>query len=487
MRCVFDEELQCIYCGWQARVPGTRRMCDRTAERQDAGIFDLVSNYAAALSRWLAAGRPVRTQQEIDGLLEICKACELFDGSKCRRCGCRLSKSTSGWANKLAMATEQCPLGKWGVVESVRQDAVRVGFVLADVRSGGGVFSWFMPLVERLPAFGVSVSGLAFVGGEGQITQHAVDSISRHCPVIGKISHTGAYKVPRHEESIWAIAKNSDVLVVWSLTAQQASACKIASNVPIIGVSHGCSDWWMEGCAKYVDRWVAVSAAAAAPAPGKCDVLANGIDHSRLRCTESRQDVRAAAGLPQDATVAVSIGRISKEKRLELAAAALEHMPGVWLWLVGDGDERERARIKESAGAHADRLVMTPARDDIGNVLAASDCAVLVSQAEGYCLSAVEALAAGVPLASTPVGILPDLDRAIGAPVAEYMPLDPTPQEVAKAIQAAVAERNWQRMAAVKGLIYREHSAEAMAKRWAVYLSGVVAAASSARQLPHPR
>jgi len=412
--------------------------------------------------------------------MDICRGCELFDGSKCRRCGCRLSTSTSGWANKLAMATEQCPRGKWSVAEPTSSQSLRVGFVLADCRSGGGVFNWFMPLAERLPSLGVSVSGLAFVGGEGQITQHAIDAISRVCPVIGKTSHDKMHKVPRHEEAIWAVAKNSDALVVWSLTAQQASACKIAANVPVIGVSHGCSDWWMEGCAKYVDRWVAVSAAAAAPAPGKCDVLPNGIDHSRLRCTESRQVVRVAAGLPQDARVAVSIGRISKEKRLELAAAALEHMPVVWLWLVGDGDERERARIREAAGVHADRLVVTPARDDIGNVLASADCAVLVSQAEGYCLSAVEALAAGVPLASTPVGILPDLDRAIGAPAAEYMPLDPTPQDVAAAIQAAVAEKHWQRMAAVKGLIYREHSADAMAERWAAYLSGVAAAAAPA-------
>jgi hypothetical protein len=91
------------------------------------GLLAKVGNYARAISRWRAAGRPNRTDEQVDSLLKICQACERFKDGHCthRNCGCSLMSAASeseswlgrisrGLANKLRMATESCPDGKWG-------------------------------------------------------------------------------------------------------------------------------------------------------------------------------------------------------------------------------------------------------------------------------------------------------------------------------------------------------------------------------------
>lgn len=111
--CEFNAELVCIHCGHQARKPNTRRMCGvnpNPSTIQKAGL------YATAIAKWIAAGRPTRTQEQIDAILaEHCGPCEHYSGTACKLCGCRINKSLEAWRNKLAMGTESCPLDppKW--------------------------------------------------------------------------------------------------------------------------------------------------------------------------------------------------------------------------------------------------------------------------------------------------------------------------------------------------------------------------------------
>jgi hypothetical protein len=69
-------------------------------------------NFASAMARWVAAGRPMRTQSEIDERLAICQACPELVDNHCAKCGCACVE-TNQLMNKLALATEKCPLGKW--------------------------------------------------------------------------------------------------------------------------------------------------------------------------------------------------------------------------------------------------------------------------------------------------------------------------------------------------------------------------------------
>ena len=69
-------------------------------------------NFAAAMFRWVAAGRPVRSQSEIDERLAICQSCPQLVENVCQKCGCACVEENSV-LNKLALATEKCPIGKW--------------------------------------------------------------------------------------------------------------------------------------------------------------------------------------------------------------------------------------------------------------------------------------------------------------------------------------------------------------------------------------
>ena len=84
------------------------------------GFFHLAYRYTRALSRWIKAGRPVRDEEEIERIFEtFCKPCDGYDesSSSCLHCGCRVNFMTAAMLNKIAMATEECPLDKWGAVE----------------------------------------------------------------------------------------------------------------------------------------------------------------------------------------------------------------------------------------------------------------------------------------------------------------------------------------------------------------------------------
>jgi hypothetical protein len=69
----------------------------------------------SAVAKWIAAGRPTRSQEQIEAILTtICDAkpvpCEHFRNGSCDLCGCKINANPSALRNKLAMGTESCPL-----------------------------------------------------------------------------------------------------------------------------------------------------------------------------------------------------------------------------------------------------------------------------------------------------------------------------------------------------------------------------------------
>lgn len=90
--------------------------CDEGVREHVATSSEKVKNYFGAIRRWYALGRPTRTKEEIQKLFEEnCKGCDRYDKQKhaCKNCGCSVSTKSSPLANKLAMASEPCPLGRF--------------------------------------------------------------------------------------------------------------------------------------------------------------------------------------------------------------------------------------------------------------------------------------------------------------------------------------------------------------------------------------
>lgn len=125
----------------------------------------------------------------------------------------------------------------------------------------------------------------------------------------------------------------------------------------------------------------------------------------------SRAEARARLGLPADAPVVGTVGRLDFQKAPEHFIAAIAGLSdhgaiGVW---IGSGPGRadaERA-VREHGLGH--RFVFAGERDDVARLLPALDVFALSSRYEGLPCAVVEAMRAGLPVVATAVNSVPDL------------------------------------------------------------------------------
>jgi glycosyltransferase involved in cell wall biosynthesis len=122
---------------------------------------------------------------------------------------------------------------------------------------------------------------------------------------------------------------------------------------------------------------------------------------------EAARATRSTLGLPQDAVVIGSIGRLNEQKGhrylLDAAAGALPAVPAARVLIVGDGDLEGPLKEQARALGIADRVVFAGHRGDIPAVLGAVDVFCISSTYEGTPLTLFEAMAAGKAIVSTAV------------------------------------------------------------------------------------
>lgn len=120
--------------------------------------------------------------------------------------------------------------------------------------------------------------------------------------------------------------------------------------------------------------------------------------------TEARLAAAAAADVPREPGLIVSVGRLSPEKDHALIIEALAREPRLGaarLALVGDGPMRAVLTAQASELGIGDRVVFTGYQDDPFAWLLKADLAVCSSRFEGFGNAVVEALACGTPVVST--------------------------------------------------------------------------------------
>jgi N-acetyl-alpha-D-glucosaminyl L-malate synthase BshA len=79
------------------------------------------------------------------------------------------------------------------------------------------------------------------------------------------------------------------------------------------------------------------------------------------------------------------------------------------LWLVGDGEELEAVKVLIQQNGVEDRVRYWGLQHDVSTLLAQSDLLLMSSHAESFCLTALEAMACGVPVLATRVGGVPEV------------------------------------------------------------------------------
>lgn len=134
-----DGSIQCPACGATrpAGRPAPNRNCPASTTRTATPptILTRARNWRDSIKRWKAAGKPVRSEADVERIAAICQACDQYDAKwkQCGLCGCFCRSKGRAEFNKPTMATEACPIGKWGL------DPIDVVYPLSTGRHGSKV------------------------------------------------------------------------------------------------------------------------------------------------------------------------------------------------------------------------------------------------------------------------------------------------------------------------------------------------------------
>jgi glycosyltransferase involved in cell wall biosynthesis len=192
----------------------------------------------------------------------------------------------------------------------------------------------------------------------------------------------------------------------------------------------------------------------------KIAVIHHGFDLTVLeRARTGGADVRHELKLERKLVLG-TVGRIYWLKNQEtLMHAFALAAPEATLLVVGPGDPAQLERLATDFGI-SDRVVVAGPRTDIPEVLASLDAFIHPAIAESFGMVIIEAMAMGLPIMSTPVGIAPDViaaDRGV-------LVASPSVADLARGLRTLLdRRRDWPAM----GMAAREAAAAFTAQRMA--------------------
>ncbi len=153
----------------------------------------------------------------------------------------------------------------------------------------------------------------------------------------------------------------------------------------------------------------------------KIVTIPNAVDGRSLVPARSRSEVRAALGIEDHRPVILSLGALTWEKdpvgHLRVARRVADQIPSLVHMLAGDGPLRGHVETEARRLGAEDRTILLGSRDDIADLLAASDLLLLASKSEGMPASLIEAGMLGIPVAAYAISGVPEvvMDGETGA------------------------------------------------------------------------
>jgi glycosyltransferase involved in cell wall biosynthesis len=170
---------------------------------------------------------------------------------------------------------------------------------------------------------------------------------------------------------------------------------------------------------RWAARIVVVSEAGGPPTPPRFGVpldrtvvLPNAVDRATadLPGTYDRARERSELGLSRDERLLCTVGRLERSKGHRFLLQALAELRSrerglrVRLVLIGAGPEESALRRLAESLDLTDRVALLGVRDDVAEIVAASDLFVLPSLNEGLSQAVLEAMTLGTPIVATDVG-----------------------------------------------------------------------------------
>jgi len=145
-------------------------------------------------------------------------------------------------------------------------------------------------------------------------------------------------------------------------------------------------------------------------------IIPNSVDAGDFAfCGQDKNAIRRVLGIPQNASVLIFVGTISREKGVyglvEAFEILAEQQPRLHLVMLGNGPDLPRLQEMAASrlGLSRVRLVGQVPHTDVPNWLAASDVFVFPSYHEGMPNAVLETMACGLPVVATSVGGIPEV------------------------------------------------------------------------------
>ena len=147
--------------------------------------------------------------------------------------------------------------------------------------------------------------------------------------------------------------------------------------------------------------------------PDQIFVIHNGVDLSKVGRTANVLQVRKSFKLEKGSNVVTYIGGLREEKRLDVLVKSFslvsKELPNSILLLVGDGPlRRSLTELAKREGISA-KIKFLGLRQDVYDLIKASNVVTLSSTSEGISQTIMEAMACSKPVVATKVGGNPEL------------------------------------------------------------------------------
>jgi len=168
----------------------------------------------------------------------------------------------------------------------------------------------------------------------------------------------------------------------------------------------------------------------------RIEIVPSGIDVDLFASGRRRADVRARFGVTEAQRMVLCVGRLGREKNLELALQTIAALPSeVRLVIIGDGPHSVALRAAALRGGVADRVhfALELPRAQLPDVYASADAFLFTSTSETQGLVLAEALAAGLPVVAVDTAQTREVLGEAGSVVAAG------PEALAHALRAALA------------------------------------------------